>query len=221
MGTSRSTEDYLKTIYHMLAKAEPVTTTTISRRCGVSPPSVSAMLKHLEERNLVDRSPGHQVKLTADGESVAIQVTRRHRLVELFLHQVLGFEWHEVHEHAEVLEHVMRGPLEERIDEVLGHPTHDPHGDPIPPADLHGHVEQWPSSLEEAAPGSRFEVERVVDRNAEALEYLGNLGIRPGVTLSVGERLPFGGPLWVEVDGERHVLGLPLVELVFGSPITP
>jgi DtxR family Mn-dependent transcriptional regulator len=219
--TTSSGEDYLKVIYQMLARDEPVTTSTLARRRGVSPPSVTAMVKRLEEQRLVERSADHRVELTPAGERVALEVTRRHRLAELFLQEILGFEWHEVHDHAEVLEHVLRGALEERIDRLLGHPTHDPHGDPIPPQDLHGHVEAWPTSLEEAAPGSGFAVERVADRDSGALEYLGRLGIRPGVSLVVGERDPFGGPIWVEVDGHRHALGLPLACLVYGSAIPP
>jgi DtxR family transcriptional regulator, Mn-dependent transcriptional regulator len=216
MRTTEAMEDYLKTIYHLTSQGEEVTTSNIARRLGVSAPSVSAMVKRLEAGELVARPDPGTVLLTAIGEAQALRVVRRHRLLETFLAQTVGVPWDEVHDEAEVLEHSLSDRLEERIDALLGHPTHDPHGDPIPPRSG-DHDERWADPLAAAPQGARFRVERVSDRNADALRYLAGLGIGPGVLVEVGERAPFGGPLWVTVDGERHALGPQLAKLVHGS----
>ena len=208
-------EDYLKTVFHLATGSGPVTSSTLAGRLGVSAPTASAMLKRLESSELVQRSADHQVELTEHGRRHALSVVRRHRLLEMFLTEVLDVPWDEVHDEAEVLEHALSARLEERIDALLGHPTRDPHGDPIPPASGE-HVEDWASPLESAPPGSRFLVERVSDRDSAALRHLAALGIGPGVVLQVAEWAPFGGPLWVELDGARHALGAGLVQVVHG-----
>ncbi len=151
---------------------------------------------------------------TAEGDG--LRVVRRHRLLETFLAEVVGVPWDEVHDEAEVLEHALSERLEDRIDRLLGQPSHDPHGDPIPPRSG-AHDERWGEPLAGAPAGARFRVERVSDRDAGALRYLAGLGIVPGVEVAVGERAPFGGPQWVTVGAERHALGAPLAGLVHGS----
>ncbi len=209
-------EDYLKTIYHLTSQGEGATTSGIARRLGVSAPSVSAMVKRLEASELVARPDHGAVELTPSGEAQALRVVRRHRLLEAFLAEVVGVPWDEVHDEAEVLEHTLSDRLEERIDALLGHPTHDPHGDPIPPR-AGDHDERWADPLAAAPTGVRFHVERISDRNADALRYLAGLGIGPGVVVEVGERVPFGGPLWVTVGDQRHALGPQLAKLVHGT----
>lgn len=216
METTEAVEDYLKAIYALGSEGTAVTTGAIAERLGVSSPSVSAMVKRLCASQLVDKGGRGRVTLTADGEVQALRVVRRHRLLETFLERVLDVPWDEVHAEAEVLEHAVSDRLAERIDDALGHPTHDPHGDPIPPPDG-GHHERWSEPLCDARAGSSFRVERVSDRDSEALRYLGDLGIRPGAELRVRDRAPFGGPLWVELDGIPHALGLPLARLVHGT----
>ena len=211
-------EDYLKTVFQLSTGGGEVTTSSLAARLGVAAPSVSAMLKRLEASELVRRSSDHRVELTEHGRRHALGVVRRHRLLEIFLAEVLGVPWDEVHDEAEVLEHAISTRLEERIDALLNHPTRDPHGDPIPP--LSGeHVEDWASPLRSAAPGSSFLVERVSDRDSAALRHLAALGIRPGSLLQVGEWAPFGGPLWVDVDGRTQALGTGLVELLHGRAL--
>ena len=212
---SRATEDYLKAIYHLGTHGDPVTTGLLAHELGVSSPSVSAMVKRLQDGELIDRSDARSILLTVDGEREALRVIRRHRLLETFLARALGVPWDEVHAEAELLEHALSERLEERIDAALGHPTHDPHGDPIPPREG-PHSESWGVSLENVAAGTRFRVERVSDRDSAALRHLGQLGIVPGTVLDVEEQEPFGGPYWVRVDGERHALGIPLTRLVHG-----
>ncbi len=214
---SRS-EDYLKTIYALASRGEPVTTSGLALELGVSSPSVSAMAKRLQTEALLERPDGGWV-LTERGERAALRVIRRHRLVETFLARTLEMGWDEVHAEAEVLEHVLSDRLEERIDTALGHPTHDPHGDPIPPR--HGqHTEAVGHPLDAAPPGCRFRIERVSDRDSAALRYLSTLGIAPGVVLDVEEPEPFAGPRWVRINGVRHALGAPLSSLLRGQIVT-
>ena len=211
-------EDYLKTVFQLSTGEGVATTSSLASRLGVAAPSVSAMLKRLEASELVRRSSDHRVELTEHGRRHALGVVRRHRLLEMFLAEVLGVPWDEVHDEAEVLEHAISPRLEERIDALLKRPTRDPHGDPIPPR-LGEHVEDWASPLRSAAPGGSFLVERVSDRDSAALRHLAALGIGPGSVLQVVEWAPFGGPLWVEVDGRLHALVAGLVQLVHGRAL--
>lgn len=215
VAMSRATEDYLKTIYHLTTRGEVVTTGQLARELGVSSPSVSAMVKRLEDGDLVDRPDPRSLRLTVTGERAALRVVRRHRLLETFLYRVAGVPWDEVHAEAELLEHALSERLEERIDAALGHPTRDPHGDPIPPR-VGRHDEDWGTPLDTAPAGSRFRVQRVSDRDSAALRHLGGLGIVPGAEIDVADQEPFGGPRWVVVAGTRHALGTPLTALVHG-----
>ncbi|MGH3615588.1 MAG: metal-dependent transcriptional regulator [Pseudonocardia sp.] len=212
---TETVEDYLKAIFALVTRDEPTTTTHLAEHLGVSPPTVSAMLKRLADDDLVHRPDRYHAELTEHGTAHALAIVRRHRLIEQFLATVLDVPWDEVHGEAEVLEHALSDRLVERIDAYLGHPTHDPHGDPIPAPDRR-HEESWTGSLAQALPGDRFRVERISDRDSAALRYLGELGIRPGIVLEVIERSPFGGPLWVGLDTGRHGLGMALATIVHG-----
>jgi DtxR family Mn-dependent transcriptional regulator len=217
---SRATEDYLKAVYHVTNRGKPVTTGLLATELGVSSPSVSAMVRRLEDAGLLQRADSRSFRLTDDGEREALRVVRRHRLLETFLARMLGVPWDEVHAEAELLEHALSERLEERIDAVLGRPTHDPHGDPIPPR--HGpHEERWGAGLDSVPTGCRFRIDRVSDRDSAALRYLGELGVIPGVVVDVEEQEPFGGPRWVRVEGERRSLGGPLTRLVHGRVLDP
>lgn len=216
MGATRAGEDYLKAVYGLLSCGEQATTGAVARRLGVASPSASAMFKRLESQHLVERPPGGGLRLTPQGERAALRVVRRHRLLETFLARTLNMSWDEVHAEAELLEHAVSDRLEERIDEALGRPARDPHGDPIPPRSGR-HREDWGEPLDGARCGDRFRIERVSDRDSESLRYLGALGLVPGALIEVGEKVPFGGPQWVRVDGRCHALGPPLTRLVHGS----
>jgi DtxR family Mn-dependent transcriptional regulator len=133
-------QDYLKEIYKLGADGEAVSVTALARRQGVSAASASAMVKKLAAVELVEHAPYQAVRLTDAGERVAVEVIRHHRLIELYLAETLGVHVDEVHDEADKLEHVISEQLEARIDRALGFPTHDPHGDPIPNADL-----EWPA----------------------------------------------------------------------------
>jgi len=217
LGATRaaSRSPSLKVIYGLASSGAPVTTGALADQLGVSSPSASAMIKRLASEQFLERPTGRGLRLTAQGERAALRVVRRHRLLETFLARVLDMGWDEVHAEAELLEHALSDRLEERIDAALGHPTHDPHGDPIP--SRHGrHEEDWGQPLDAVPAGERFRVRRVSDRDSEALRYLGALGVVPGVVIEVQEQAPFGGPRWVRIGGQRHALGAPLTRLVHG-----
>jgi DtxR family Mn-dependent transcriptional regulator len=213
-------EDTLRTIFVLSGRGEPASTTSVAEELQVTPPTVSTMLKRLTEHGLVERAGDHGVVLTPHGLEHARRIVRAHRLLETFLVRQLGMPWHEVHDEADLLEHSLSDRLMTRLDDLLGHPTADPHGDPIPPSHG-GHEERWGERLDAAPSGARFEVERVYDRDSEALRYLAELGVRPGVRLTVLELAPFGGPLWIELDGQRIALGDPLTRLVHGRTLHP
>lgn len=213
---SESVENYLKVLYQFAEEAQPATTSAVAARLGVSAPSVSAMVSRLAQANLITRDRDRSSVLTAHGLRHAAAVVRRHRLVETFLFQALAVPWDEVHDDAELLEHAVTERLADRICAFLGDPRHDPHGDPIPPKDG-DHLERWPGPLSSAAPGATFRVQRISDRDSSALRYLGELGIRPGVEVTVTRRDPFGGPLWVSVEGESCALGDELARKIHGN----
>jgi DtxR family Mn-dependent transcriptional regulator len=206
-ANTEAVEDYAKTI-HALAGREggPVGTSALAARLGVSPGTVTAMLKRMAEMGLVEHEPYHGVVLTESGERVALEVIRHHRLIEAYLANALGMPWDRVHDEAEVLEHYISEDLEERIATALGDPSHDPHGDPIPDRAL-ALVNEEGISLADLEPGEGGTFSRVSDSDSEMLRYLDQRGIRPGVELRLRAREPFDGPLFVEVGSGEHVLG--------------
>jgi DtxR family Mn-dependent transcriptional regulator len=164
------------------------------------------MFKKLAELDLVSHTPYRGVRLTTQGRRTALEVIRHHRLLELFLAEVLEMPWDRVHQEAEVLEHVLSSELEEIIAEKLGNPTHDPHGDPIPSAEFE--IEEAETrSLADLHPGDEGVFVRVSDSDPEMLRYLGDRGVTPGACLEVLERQPFGGPLFVRFGSDVHPLG--------------
>ena len=211
---SSAIEDYAKAIYSLGgdgADRGAVSTTALAERLGVTPASASAMMRKLGGLGLVDHEPYKGVRLTPSGERLALEVLRTHRLLELYLAEALGVPWDRVHAEAEVLEHVLSEELEELIAAKLGHPTHDPHGHPIPSRDLV--VDESPTQvLASAAVGDSGRLVRVSDADPDMLRYLDERGIRLGDDFAVVERQPFGGPLMVSFAGRVHALGDALAE---------
>jgi DtxR family Mn-dependent transcriptional regulator len=198
-------EDYAKAIY-TLQRRGGVTTTALAERLQVTAGSVSAMLKRLDGLGLVTHTPYKGVELTGAGEQLALEIIRHHRLLELYLAESLGVPWDRVHDEAEVLEHHISEELEAAIAAKLGHPTHDPHGDPIPSADLS--IDEGETVPIETLPeGARGRFVRVSDSDPEMLRYLSQRGIAPGDEFEIVERQPFGGPVWARFHGDVHVLG--------------
>jgi DtxR family transcriptional regulator, Mn-dependent transcriptional regulator len=205
---SESVQDYLKGIWK-LERDGFATTSALAAELGVTPASSTAMVKKLAEMGLVEHERYRGIRLTPSGERAALEVIRHHRLLELYLMKALGLGWDQVHAEAERLEHYLSEELESRIDEALGYPTHDPHGDPIPTAELVLAAEEgrW---LSEVADGTETVVRRVPDGDPELLRYLAELGIVPEQAIVLVGRAPFDGPVTVEVAGARHAIGVTL-----------
>lgn len=200
-------EDYLKTIYVLAQEEAPVSTSRIAEARDVKPGSATGMIKRLDKLNLVHYQKHYGVTLTAAGEKIALEVLRHHRLLETYLIEALGFTWDEVHEQADILEHVISEKLEERIAAVLDYPEFDPHGAPIPTKD--GRIptlETRPLTALKAADLAR--VARIThDEDGEMLRYIAELGLMPGQEITVVEVAPFDGPVTVDVQGEQQVIG--------------
>jgi DtxR family Mn-dependent transcriptional regulator len=204
---SAAVEDYAKAIYVLEQRAGgAVSTNALAERMEVTPASASGMVRRLGELGLVTHEPYRGVQLTAEGARVALEVLRHHRLLELYLAQSLGVPWDRVHDEAEVLEHVLSEELEALIAAKLGNPTRDPHGDPIPTAELV--VEERPTEpLADQVPGATGRFVRVSDSDPAMLRYLAERGIAPGDAFEVVDRQPFEGPLFVRFGTDVHVLG--------------
>jgi DtxR family Mn-dependent transcriptional regulator len=204
---SSAIEDYAKAIYALQERDETaVSTNALAERLGVTAGSASGMVKRLVELGLVEHQPYRGVLLTDRGRRVALEVMRHHRLLELYLHESLGVPWDQVHKEAEVLEHVLSEELEELIAAKLGHPTRDPHGDPIPTRELT--IETVATqTLHSLSAGDRGVFARVSDSDPEMLRFLSDRGIAPGDSFEVIDRQPFDGPLFVRFADHVHVLG--------------
>lgn len=207
LGHSAAIEDYVKAIYALeLAATDAVTVSAVAERLQVTPPAASAMVRRLAEKDLVTHEPYRGVELTAEGQRLALEVMRHHRLIELFLARELGMPWDRVHVEADVLEHVISEELEELIARKLGDPERDPHGDPIPSSSLE--LEEGDTkALSEMEEGEWGVFTRVSDADSEMLRYLDGLGISPGDRLELVARQPFDGPLSVRFEHGEHALG--------------
>ena len=204
---SANVQDYAKAVYALETRdGGAVSTNDLAARLGVTPGSVSAMVRKLSELGLVEHVPYHGVRLTARGQSVALEVLRHHRLIELFLARELGMAWDRVHAEAEVLEHVISEELEQLIAARLGDPAFDPHGDPIPSATFEIE-ERETHSLDEVPIGARGRFARVSDSDPEKLRYLAEQSIALGDPLEVVDRQPFGGPVFVRFGRSTRPLG--------------
>jgi DtxR family transcriptional regulator, Mn-dependent transcriptional regulator len=211
-ASSEAIEDYVKAVYALARRSDgPVGTGEMAERLGVTPATATAMLKRLDTLGLVRHRPYHGVTLTPAGEKVALEVIRHHRLLESYLSEALDMPWDRVHEEAEVLEHYISEELEALIAAKLGDPRHDPHGDPIPGPDLALPDEDEGRPLESLSDGESATFTRVSDSDPRMLRYLAERGIKPGARILVKGRQPFGGPVFVEVDGTEHALGGELV----------
>lgn len=207
---SAAHQDYLKTIYLLLSRGQEASNSAIAQALGVAPASATNMVKRLAEAGLIEHVPYRGVQLTAAGQQVALEMVRHHRLIELFLHDVLEMPWDQVHVEAERLEHAISEEVEEAIARKLGYPTFDPHGDPIP--DRHGRLAAAGAGLPLTAlePGCPARLTRVHAQDGERLRYLGELGLYPGAQVIVSERAPFQGPLLVQVNGAPQMLAFDL-----------
>ena len=214
--------DCLKVIYAMQERGLKVTTSAVHEQLGVSDATVTMLFKDFAEAGWVEHTPYRGVRLTPLGERKAMEVIRHHRLLELYLARELGYSWDKVHDEADKLEHVISEEFEDRLDALLGYPTVDPHGDPIPSKDGIISVRKG-CMLTELPVGQSALILRVSDQNPEKLCYLGQLGLYPETRVQMVERAPFGGPLRILV-GEvpqqvERMLGAELAEhIIVTSP---
>ena len=186
-------EDYLKVVYELQAEgADTVSTSSIAETLDVTPPTATSMMETLEQRGLVDREKYKGVTLTPEGETVALEVLRHHRLLETYLAEALDYDWAAVHDEADRLEHHISEEFERRVADVLGDPDVDPHGDPIPTDALDPLDTTGESTLREYEEGDAVVVERVSDRDPEGLAYLQDAGITPGTAIEIVEVAPIG-----------------------------
>src|SRR3954467_5977071 len=208
LEVSSAVQDYAKAIYSLEQRCDSgaVSTNALAERLGVSAASASSMVKKLDGLGLVEHVPYRGVALTERGAKVALEVLRHHRLLERFLAEELGVPWDRVHDEAEVLEHVLSEELEELIAAKLGHPTIDPHGDPIPTAELEI-VEPDTVSLDALDAGQAGTFVRISDSDPEMLRYLGARGIALGDAFEVIDKQPFGGPVFTRFGDAVHALG--------------
>jgi DtxR family Mn-dependent transcriptional regulator len=221
---SESVEDYLKVIYDIQSGGDPARTSILAEKLGISAASVSEMLKRLSRMDprLVSYTHHRGVRLTAAGEKVALSVIRRHRLLETFLHDVLEFSWDEVHDEADRLEHYISERLTDRLAAHLGHPSKDPHGDPIPRADglLASESRLVLSNIPE---GQTVRIARVHHSDSQLLKYLDKKGVRPLVIVTLVEKAPLGGPITLLVgEGEttpRLSLDLAVASRIYVEPV--
>ncbi|MFC4245867.1 metal-dependent transcriptional regulator [Natribaculum luteum] len=209
-------EDYLKTIYQLQREEDDrIRTSEIATELDVTSPTVTSMLEKLEERGLVDREKYRGVTLTEEGKTVALEVVRHHRLLEAYLTEHLDYDWSEVHEEADRLEHHISEDFEARVAAALDDPDVDPHGSPIPGADLEPPTASDAESVTQFEEGDVVVVEEVADHDPEVLSYLADHGVEPGVELEILEVAPFGmitaqaigadGPVSLPADVARHV----------------
>jgi DtxR family Mn-dependent transcriptional regulator len=214
---TRSVEDYLKAIYQLSPEGRPASTSEIAHLLALSPPSVTGMVKRLSEHGLLEHVPYRGVQLTDEGRRAALRMGRRHRLIEAYLVEFLGYSWDTVHEEAERLEHAVSDIMVERMANALGNPEVDPHGDPIPSAD--GFVQELSCTpLTDIPVGQTVEIHRVHESQPERLRYIASLGLKPGVQVTVLDRQPFDDLVTIDVGGQQHVIGRELGHVLQCAP---
>jgi DtxR family transcriptional regulator, Mn-dependent transcriptional regulator len=211
-------EDYLKTIFELETRHGAAGTNEIAAALKIAAPSVSGMIRRLSGLGLVTHEPYKGVQLTREGRRAALKTIRRHRVIESYLTQALGYPWDRVHDEAERLEHAASDELIDRMAAAIGEPETDPHGAPIPTRDGTLGAEPELAALAELAEGGRARVARVGDRDGERLRYLATLGMAIGAEVELISREPYDGPITVKVDGKRRVIGSELARQIFVEP---
>ncbi|TVP97780.1 MAG: metal-dependent transcriptional regulator [Balneolaceae bacterium] len=217
MSRSQSVEDYLKAIYKLQGEkgeGSGVSTSQLAKKMEVANASVTNMLKRLSEMGLVNYESYYGTSLTESGKKIALEMIRHHRLLELYLKEMLGYSWDEVHEEAEKLEHHISEQFEDKIAEMLNHPTVDPHGDPIPTKD--GKMPSIRSiKLSKVEEGIPLIIKRVKNQSPELLRYLEKQGLIPGVKVEVISKEPFNGPIKIKVEEQTTTIGFSIADDIY------
>lgn len=218
---SASSQNYLKAIWGLGEWSEqPATPSTVAARAGVKLSTASDAIRRLTDQGLLEHAPYGAVTLTDSGHVLAVAMVRRHRLIETFLVEVLGYRWDQVHDEADTLEHAVSDLMIDRIDELLGHPTRDPHGDPIPAPD--GTVVTPDAMLlAELGPGRRAQVERIADEDSGLLQFFGANGIGFGTILETRQAAPYSDTVEIAIEGKGALpLGPSATAAVWVRPLT-
>ncbi|HTK81089.1 MAG TPA: metal-dependent transcriptional regulator [Bacteroidota bacterium] len=214
MKHNQSTEDYIKGIYKLQQDGGTVSTSELAAHLEITDASVTDMVKKLSERKLLWHTPYRGVELTEQGKRLALKMMRRHRLWEMLLVKFLGYSWDEVHDEAELLEHVTSDEMEQRLDKALGYPKVDPHGDPIPTAEGILEVKEL-RKLSDSSTGDRVAIARVNDDDSALLQHASRLGLELNAKLRVEEKLDFDGSMTVKVGNKKKFISKKLAEAVF------
>jgi DtxR family Mn-dependent transcriptional regulator len=216
---SRSVEDYLKAVYSLTERGESASTSALAESLDVQPASVTGMVKRLAECGYLEHARYRGVRLTEAGSREALRIIRRHRILETYLNTHLDYSWEDVHEEAERLEHAASDALIDRMAAILEHPSHDPHGAPIPTPS--GEIEAAEFvTLNEVDPGVAVQIRSVQDEDPDRLRYLETLGLVPGARIVIQERAPFDGPTTVSIGSREtaEVIGSDLADGIFVIP---
>lgn len=206
-------QDYLKVIYKFQDKGS-VSTTLIADELNVTGASVTGMIKRLNQLGLVDYSSYKGVKLTAVGEKIALEILRHHRLLELYLKELMGYSLDKIHDEACNLEHHISQEFADKLDTMLGQPKFDPHGHPIPTKDGKiSHINEIPLTQSEI--GQIVTISRLNDKNKELLAYLENIELLPNTEIKVVEKGPFNGPVTIDYNGQEKIIGNEIAQNIF------
>jgi len=216
---TRSVEDYLKAVYSLTEREKSASTSGLAEALDVQPASVTGMVKRLAECGYLEHARYRGVQLTKAGSREALRIIRRHRILETYLHTYLAYSWDDVHEEAERLEHAASDALIDRMSAILEHPSHDPHGAPIPTPSGEIEVSEF-VTLNEVAPGMAVQIRSVQDEDPARLRHLETLGLVPGARITVQERALFDGPTTVSVGNRQNleVIGSDLADGIFVIP---
>lgn len=216
---SISVEDYIKNIYELEGSEKKVSTTLLAEKLNIAPASVTDMVKKLSEKGFLRHVPYKGVEVTEKGKRSALKIIRKHRLWEMFLVEVLHFSWDEIDEEAEKFEHIMSDKMEEKIDEVLGFPKVDPHGDPIPAKDGTMKHAQY-HSLSDVREGAVVRVLRVNDSDPELLQYVSEIGLSLNKKFSVKHRIKFDNSLLIKIGAREVTISSKLSENIFVEEVS-
>ena len=211
---SSSIEDYLKYIYHIQSAEKKVNTSSLAGTLNISPASVSEMINKLSKKGWITNTPYKGFQLTKEGEKISLALIRKHRLLEVFLQQHLNYEWDEVHEEAELLEHVCSDNFINKLEEYLGYPKFDPHGDAIP--DKNGKIRESNNFILSAGKaGNDYIITKVDDTSDEILKYLSKIGLRLNTKIHINEKLEFDGSVLISIGNKKQLLSSVMVEHIF------
>lgn len=211
---STSVEDYLKHIYELQSAGNKVNTTTLAGVLNISPASVSEMITKLSKPGWIENTPYHGFSLTKEGAKIAVNLIRKHRLIEVFLHQHLGYSWDEVHAEAEKFEHVCSDKFINKLDEYLSFPKFDPHGDPIP--DIDGNItDKAKRILCSVEPQKSYIIRKVNDTSDEVLRYISSIGLRLDSEILVSEKIAFDESVLIQINNTNHLLSKKIAENIF------